>query len=168
MATIIVESGSGATITANSYLSIASTSEYLESKGVTTWSTLTTDTKTTTLIQATYYMELLPWRGIKALSTQPLEWPRRGVYDRNGYPILSTEIPTPIKRGQAELALRYSLSKDPLSDLSVGDGYISMERVDVIEVQYRAGYRSNVSFPEVDQILSPFLRGPLFVEAERA
>jgi hypothetical protein len=168
MATIIVESGSGATITANSYVSIASASAYLESKGITTWSALTTTTQSTTLIEACYYMELLNYKGLKSLSTQPLEWPRRGVYDKNGYPVLSDEIPTPIKRGQMELAYRYSLDKDPVADLSVGDGYITMERVADIEVQYSEGYAPNVSFPEVDKILAPFLKSSLCVETERA
>jgi hypothetical protein len=165
---IIVESGSGATLTANSYVSIASCTEYLNSKGLTTWGTSTTTAQEVSLINAQLWMELLPWKGQKSLSTDPLVWPRRSVFDRDGFPVYSDTIPIQIKRAQAELAYRFFLGKAPFVDIATGDGYVSRETVGPITIEYKAGYSTSYKFPEIDALLFPFLDNSLSVPIERA
>lgn len=165
--TLIVESGSGATITANSYVSIASCAEYLNSKGLTTWAAATTGQEVS-LINACMWMELLPWKGQRALSTDPLAWPRRSVHDRDGYDVLSTEIPRDIKRGQCELAYRYYLNKSPFVDIATGDGYVTKEVVGPIEISYAQGYSTSYKFPEIDNLFAPYLDSSLNVLLERS
>ena len=165
---IVVESGPGATLTANSYVSLASCAEYLNSKGLTTWASATTTTREVSLINSCMWMEILPWKGQKALSTDPLVWPRRSVFDRDGYPVLSTEIPRDIKRGQMELAYRYFLNKSPFVDIASGDGYVTKEVVGPIEVSYSGGYSTSYKFPEVDKLFEPYLESILNVLLERA
>jgi hypothetical protein len=165
---IIVESGSGATLTANSYVTLASCAEYLNSKGLTTWASATTTARETSLINAQLWMELLPWKGQKALSTDPLVWPRRSVFDRDGYPVYSDTIPIQIKRAQAELAYRFFIGKSPFVDIATGDGYVTKEVVGPIEVSYVQGYSTSYRFPEIDALLLPFLDNSLSVPIERA
>lgn len=165
---IIVESGSGATITANSYVSAASCAQYLNSKGLTTWGTSTATAQEVSLINAQLWMEILPWKGQKALSTDPLCWPRRSVFDRDGYPVYSDTIPTEIKRGQMELAYRYFINKNPFLDIASGDGYVTKEVVGPIEISYSTGYSTSYKFPEIDNLFAPYLDSSLNVLLERA
>ncbi|MEW6658776.1 MAG: DnaT-like ssDNA-binding protein [Thermodesulfobacteriota bacterium] len=164
--TIIIEDGSGVT-GANSYVSVASATAYLNSKGLTTWGTSTTTAKEVSLNQATLYMELLPWKGAKALQTYPLAWPRRGMLDRDGYSVLSDTIPQSVKYAQIELAYRYKAGKNPLADISSGDGYVTKESVGPIEIDHSLGYSTSDKFPEIDRLLEPFLSNAYGVVVER-
>ena len=165
---IIVESGSGATLTANSFISIASCTEYLNSKGLTSWGTSTATAQEVSLINAELWLEMLPWKGQKALSTYPLVWPRRGMKDRDGYDIYSDTIPTAIKRAQMELAYRSYLGRSPFVDIASGDGYVTKEVIGPVEITYAQGYSTSYKFPEIDALLSHLLDSTLSVRIERA
>jgi len=113
-------------------------------------------------------METLPWRGIKADSTQSLEWPRRNVIDRNQYYVSATVVPVAIRQAQAELALRYLTGGDPAPDLSEM-GNIVREKVDVIEIEYdRGGKRDVPEYTYIDRLLKPYLKSAFMVELVRA
>jgi len=165
---IIVETGVGTNIAANSYVTIAETDTYFESIGVTEWTEGDDDAKEYAVLNACLYMELLDWKGQKALSTDPLVWPRRGVVDDDGYPVYSDTIPIQVRRAQMELALRYLQGKAPMGDISSGDGYVSRETIGPITVEYRSGYSANAKFPTVDALLKPWLNSTLCVVMERA
>jgi hypothetical protein len=165
---IVVETGVGTLASANSYVTIASCTAYLDSKGLTTWGTSTTTVQEVSLINSCMWMEILPWKGQKSLSTDPLVWPRRSVFDRDGYPVLSTEIPRDIKRGQMELAYRSFLNRNPFVDIVSGDGYITKEVVGPVEISYSTGYSTSYKFPEIDNLFAPYLDSSLNVLLERA
>jgi hypothetical protein len=135
---------------------------------------ITTFTSTTTileghLIRAARFMETLAWQGIKTLSTQALEWPRRSLLDNNNYYISSTCIPLRIKQGQAELALRYLTGGDPAPDLAFSGANIVMEKVDVIEIRYDTGGKRDIpEYLYIDYLFKPFLYSILNVELVRA
>jgi len=166
--TIVLETGTGTVASANSYISIASCSEYLNKKGLTTWGTSTATAQAMSLINACLWMELQSWKGQKALSTDPLTWPRRGVFDRDGYNVYSDEIPRDIKRGQCELAYRSFLGKSPFVDVATGDGYVTEETVGPITLKYAQGYSTSYRFPEIDHLFEPYLDSSLSVRVERA
>lgn len=48
------------------------------------------------MVQATEFMEQLPWKGAKKAECQTLAWPRRGVTLKDGTIIPDTEIPEAI------------------------------------------------------------------------
>lgn len=165
--TLVVETGAGIA-GANTYYSLASANSYFQSRGVTTWEDADSADKQVSLIKATSYMETLPWIGLKTYSTNPLDWPRRNVVDKNGYYVSATAIPLQIKQGQAEVALRYLTGSDPLPDLA-DSGQIVRERVDVIEVEYTAqGKTAQPTFSYVDALFSQFLLSSLNVNLSRA
>jgi hypothetical protein len=164
--TLIIEDGSGVA-GANSYVSLASATAYLDAKGLTTWGTSTATAKEISLNQAVLYMELLPYKGAKALSTDALAWPRRCMKDRDGYPILSDTIPTAVKYAQIELAYRYMAGKNPLADIASGDGYITSESVGPVTTEYSTGYSTSDKFPEVSALLEPFLLNAHGVPVDR-
>lgn len=109
--TIIVENGtivSGA----NSYVSEAELTAYATARGV----TLSLDTEQL-LIRAMDYIEAQIYLGYKFTSTQPLQWPRSGVYV-DSYLVDSDVIPTELKNGQMETALAIDNGQDPLADIA--------------------------------------------------
>jgi hypothetical protein len=110
----------------------------------------------------------LDWNGTKTSSTNPLEWPRRNVLDRNGYYISATGIPLHIKWVQTELAIRFINDNDPLPDQDTS-GNIVRERVDVVEIEYERGGASQIpSMPYIDVLLKPWIRSKNIVEIVRA
>ncbi|MFZ9656225.1 MAG: DnaT-like ssDNA-binding protein [Limnohabitans sp.] len=66
--------------TDNSYLSVAEGDAIAATMlGTLNWTSATPTNKEAALIQATLQLDTLGWIGSKALSTQPLQWPRDGA-----------------------------------------------------------------------------------------
>lgn len=105
MATLVVETGAGLA-TANSYCNEDEADLYHEKHYyASTWTSATSDNKEIALMWATRLIdEQVEWAGVAVGTTQALMWPRNLVYDRNGYAILSTTIPTWLKEATAEFA----------------------------------------------------------------
>lgn len=153
---LTVEDGTGVT-GANTYFSLASATEYFSDRGVTTWLEGAETDKSAALIKACHYMETLDWKGTKTYSDNPLEWPRVGVPDRNGWAIDYNEIPRDIKWGQCEIAYRYFSGSDMLPDLERGGAVVREKVVDAIEVQYASWADGNTKFQYVTAVLRPYL-----------
>ena len=49
------------------------------------------------MVQATEFMEQLPWKGVKTTGLQSLAWPRTGVSLKDGTLLPETEIPESIR-----------------------------------------------------------------------
>ena len=49
------------------------------------------------MVQATEFMEQLPWKGVKTTGLQSLAWPRTGVLLKDGTRLPETEIPESIR-----------------------------------------------------------------------
>jgi hypothetical protein len=169
MPEIVVETGVGTLASANSFFSLNSCTQYFTNIGkLTNWASGTTTTQSAALIRATYLMENYDWIGTKALSTQPLEWPRRNVTDKNNFYISSTVIPLQIKWIQAELAYRFLNGDDPLPDNDT-TGNVIREKVDVVEIQYDSGGAQQVpSQPYIDTLLREWVRGKSSIIIQRA
>lgn len=113
----IVEDGSGL-INSNSYISVEYADDYFASRDVISW-VGSLVAKQGAIVQATDYIERR-WgkyfNGIAQYASKPqaLSFPRTGVYDYNGMPVIG--IPEKLKKATAEYAFRaYSadLSPDP-------------------------------------------------------
>ena len=167
--TIVIETGAGTLASANSYYSLVSATTYITTIGRSSeWTSFSTTTQNAALIRACYFMETLDWNGTKTSSTNPLEWPRRNVLDRNGYYISATGIPLHIKWVQTELAIRFINDNDPLPDQDTS-GNIVRERVDVVEIEYERGGASQIpSMPYIYVLLKPWIRSKNIVEIVRA
>lgn len=101
--TLVVEDGtivSGA----NSYVSDSDYTTYAAARGKTIGTSATI--REQELILAMDYIEShrSQFKGLKVSSTQPLQWPRSGVYI-DGFLIASDEIPTDLKSAQIEAAI---------------------------------------------------------------
>ena len=49
------------------------------------------------MVQATEFMEQLPWKGVQTTEDQSLAWPRTGVILKDGTLLSNTEIPESIR-----------------------------------------------------------------------
>jgi hypothetical protein len=96
------------------------------------------DATDTPMRRAWAYLNGLPWKGTKTLGRdQAGAWPRTSMIDCDGNEIATDEIPTELVTAQYELARAEKASPGVLSPQgSIRDSLISMENVDVIQVQY--------------------------------
>lgn len=165
---LVVETGA-VIAGANSYLAIADADAYHSDRGNTAWSSASDSQKTAAILAATAFLDGRYRPRFKGYRTQPLtqclEWPRVSV-DVDGYQgpkanrmtgryyLQGDIIPQRIKDAVCALALR-ALSGSLSPDL---DPAVSKEKVDVIEIEYGKGLKGSVSYPEIDQLLSDYLK----------
>lgn len=91
-------------IDANSYVTLAEADIYLEaSLNAESWTALDDERKKAALAHAARLIESLRFGGLKSTATQSLEWPREGVFDRNGYYV--NGVPSKLKDAQCEIAI---------------------------------------------------------------
>lgn len=152
--TFVVADGTNLT-NATSYVSVAEADDYFEvDRAFTaTWSALTTTEKEYLLGWSTRILDQkIKWKGTKDTTTQALEWPRDGTYDRNGVAILDTVIPQQLKDATCEFA-KFAQTNDPTTGSGVD--FIRAITLDVLEIEYQEG-TSQSSFPT---LLNSILRG---------
>lgn len=131
---------------ANSYASVAEARAYATARGVTL--PVGDPAVEVLMIRAMDWLESLraQYPGTKVSATQPLQFPRVGVYV-DGFLVAETEIPAILKSAQCQVAVDLNDGIDPLATYTAEPAVIR-EKVDVLETQY-----SEVS---VDQV--PYLR----------
>ena len=122
MATIIVEDGS--------IVATAEFTQYCADRNITISGTYGDESEL--LILAMDYFEQQPFRGIKFIETQPLQFPRSDLFI-DGYLSNSSQIPELVKDAQITIAISIMAGNDPLSTV---DRAVKREKVDVIEVEY--------------------------------
>ena len=99
--------------------------------------------------------EHLRWNGETLNSTQRAPLPRTGLFDRNGYEVLSTAVPEDGKRAQAYLALLL-FRDDRISES--GDGIEAAVRMGQTSVTYGSGGSGVELIPDwVRAPIRPFL-----------
>ena len=129
MATIIVEDGS-IVANANSYVTTAEFTQYCADRNITISGTYGDESEL--LILAMDYFEQQPFRGIKFIETQPLQFPRSDLFI-DGYLSNSSQIPELVKVAQITIAISIMVGNDPLSTV---DRAVKKEKVDVLEIEY--------------------------------
>ena len=162
---LVVEDGT-ALANAESFISVASATQYHSDRNNTAWALLTTPVMESSLRQAADYMEQVyreRWAGYRTTGTQALSWPRTLVPQKDapgGYRAWPFYYPTnvvPMLVGYACASLALRASVGPLSpDLG---RFTTKEKVDVIEVDYLPGARQTIKFREIDNMLAIFFDG---------
>jgi len=156
MADLIVEDGSLATSTANSYVSLDDFEVYWENRwGLgDTWYGYTDAQKEEALVRAGEYLNSLKWKGTKLYYNQGMSWPREGVYDEDDLLIPYTIIPAQIKNAQMEGAKVELASNGALqSDLDRG-GKVKRKKVDVLETEWFDGAPAGTVYRRLSGYLS--------------
>jgi hypothetical protein len=89
--------------TANSYVDQSSADDYFSGRfGADAWFAFTDAQKQQLLVSATRIIDTCIFGGFKAIPLQPLQWPRRNVFNREGRPIFG--MPAKLLEATYELA----------------------------------------------------------------
>jgi len=135
--------------TNESYCTVAFADTWHSNRGNATWAALTTAQKEQCLRKATDYLEqAYTWTGYRVASTQPLSFPRHGIWI-DGYTIPSDSVPVAIQNACAELAVKASQS-ELSADLTKN---VIREKVDVIEVEYSEHSPQWTRYRAIDNML---------------
>jgi hypothetical protein len=70
----------------------------------TAWSDFDTAQKQGILVQATNYLETFIYGGLRSSMSQPLQWPRQGIYSNEGYAHSPLTVPTKVQQAVCEMA----------------------------------------------------------------
>lgn len=156
---LTVEDGTGKS-DADSYCSIAAADVHHAARGMTNWATLLSDEKEQALRRATDYMTEVYgplWSGIRVTLAQALDWPRTGAERKEAFSVwLSTEVPPPVVKACAELALR-AAAGPLLGDLG---REVIEQTVGPITTKYRPGSPQAKRYAAVDSMLSALMETP--------
>lgn len=156
---LTVETGTGTNPAANSYLSLADLASYHLLRAKDAWADADDTERTAAAIVAMDWLDRQPWRGLRKLSTQPLAWPRTGIYDELGNTIAA--IPQRVKVAQAEAALIALDGELPGDQVIEGANAIQALSAGPVSITYRdvSGAVPQVAAPKLSLILSDLLWG---------
>ena len=146
MATLIVEDGSIVS-GANTYVTVAEFTQFCSDRNITITSTYGDESEL--LIQAMDYFEQQPFKGIKFVETQPLQFPRSDFY-LDGYLTDSDAIPQLVKDAQITIAVSIMQGNDPLTTL---DRSVKREQIDVLEIEYMDNAGPSVIIRSISNIM---------------
>lgn len=124
------------------------------------WTTSTDAEKVSALREASEYLDLsYTWGGRRTERTQVRDFPRTGLYDRDGYSVVG--IPQAVKDATSYLALAVRKGDVLMPDIDAGavEGDIRRQRSKIEgleeEIEYVAGATQSIGkrFPKVDRML---------------
>jgi hypothetical protein len=168
----VVEDGTGKN-DGNSYCPVADADAYhADLTGSTVWAAAITGAKQAALMKATQYLDLqygTRWRGYRANgfgdsgdTQQALDWPRVEVYDVDGWPYNSYELPARLVHATCEMALRFLQGDDPLATVTE-PGALASESVTVGPISERKDYLGSKPYGyiyrKVDALVRPLITG---------
>jgi hypothetical protein len=124
----------------NSYVTEQELLDYASAREITV-----SGTPEVLLIKAMDWLELRSYKGTKTEETQDLEFPRNG----------DTEVPKAIKTAQVITAILIDQGED---FWGVVEPAIKSERIEgAIDIEYQEGGASSNRYPQLDNLLSPYL-----------
>lgn len=143
----------------NSYLSVDEANDYFAGRfGAEKWTEFTTPQKQSLLVTATKKLDTATFGGLRSKIIQSLQWPRRGLTDRDGYSISDLVIPNALKEAACEMAYWIWTEEDRLlsdTDIEQVDTY----KVGPMDFQVN---KNRVTFPSrVDELLKSIGPGVL-------
>lgn len=162
---LIVEDGTGKT-DSESYISVVDANTYHISHGCPdAWTRARDDTKEIALRVASQYIDAYYgplWVGIRANSTQALDWPRSGAATRDGYSIDSSVIPLALKQANCIAALKEVESAGSLAPDIADTGSILSTDVTVGSISEKIVYAGGKTGLKKFTLLSNILRGLVY------
>ncbi len=159
MADLIVEDGTGKE-DADAYISLVDAAIYHDNYSPperrTQWAAASDEDKKASIRTATAWMDAIyDWRGLVAVNTQALEWPRVAVFDSSGRRIASDVVPRRVSNCCAYLAGENLTS--PLS--SSIDREAKSERVGPVAVEYMDRAAETVRYPHARRLVRAYIVG---------
>jgi hypothetical protein len=128
--------------TMNSYCDLAVADTYFAFRfGGEAWADFDEAKKEALLVRATNRLETLKYGGLKFVRTQPLLWPRSGIYDDEGNLYAPNILPTKLKQATCEMALWYWTEEDRyFSDVDLDQ--VESYKVGPLDVKAKQGAKA--------------------------
>lgn len=152
---LTIETGAGVP-GADSYVTLSEARAFASSRGVTL---PTVDGELEVLLRkATDYLESLTgsYKGSRTNASQPLQWPRTGVYlyAEDTAALAGNVIPDALKKAQSQLAIEAKTAD--LAPTSTGRA-VRLKTIGPITTEYEPGQSATgtPTFPKVDTFLGP-------------
>lgn len=150
MSLLIIEDGTLSSASANSYITVAELTTFVDSYGLTI--PAATLASTTMMEQAilrgmAFVESEFDFKGEKMSYDDPLEWPRFGIYK---------EIPNGLKNAVCRAAYEESVESGILQSNLTSN--IKREKIDVIETEYFTSTPSRVVYRTIEGFLKGLLR----------
>lgn len=163
---LVVESGSGADSSANSYITVAECSTYHADMGNAAWAAASASPDTArenAVIRASRAIDRLYGRKFKGRQTFPgvqaMEWPRIGVYLVDGsFEVDEDEMPTALKHAACEAALRELAESGSMTPDMERGGAIDQVSAGSVSVTFAKGAPAIATRIAIDGILAPLLK----------
>ena len=163
-ATFTLEDGTGV-VDANAYVSVATVTQYAEDylEASSEWTALPQATQERLIRVATRYLDAqfgTAWLGTRANETQALDWPRSGVYDRSGFYLASTALPSALERACCQFIIE-ATADDLLPNLdSAGRVKRFREKMGAFdeETEYESGFAEGKVYQLALGLLGELLR----------
>lgn len=140
----------------DTYATEAELAAYAAARGITI-----AGTPSVLLIKAMDYLATLDdrWQGERTSTTQPLAWPRTGVY-LYGTAVADDAFPQSLIDAQIRLALDVNAGTNLMPNVGVGaSGSVIEKTADVVTVKYAEGYNNTQPiFVAVNGLLKPLMK----------
>ncbi|HSW65281.1 MAG TPA: DnaT-like ssDNA-binding protein [Dissulfurispiraceae bacterium] len=149
--TLTVEDGTRPT-GANTYASLADADAYWADRGNSTWEDATDDEKAAALIQATDYLNGLPWIGRK-VAIRVMAWPRYDVIV-DSYALGSDEIPDEVVQATCYMAGEIIGGATPLA---ATDRPLTKLTAGAVSMEWDAASSQAPEYPALKSILRGYI-----------
>ena len=161
MPTLIIEDGTAATQSANSYVTVENVDTFCENYGLASWASLSTTDKETSIFRGMAYVETFDFKGEKENYDNPLEWPRYGIYDENRIDpsldlLFYQEIPKGLKNAVCRASYEESIDPGVLQQTLTSN--VKSEKVDVIAFEYFSSEPSKAIYTSILGFLKGLIR----------
>lgn len=145
---------------ANSYVTQAEFEAYLEERlhvpaALLEGGSATDEQKEAALIWATRVLDANTcWTGSAATETQALNWPRSGMFSKNGFAIPEDEIPKALKNAQSEMAMLLFGTDLTLQNEVIAQGLTAL-KAGPVELEWKEEFTQIVVPASVTSLLVP-------------
>ena len=175
MPILILEDGTAASQSANTYVLISDVDTFCDNLGLSEWSALSITDKETAILRGMAAIETYDFKGVKMSWGNPLSWPRYGVWSESYYGGIEDwsseeiafyqEIPKGVKNAACRAAYEESQSAGCLQ--ASGTSNIKREKIDVIETEYFDKYPSVTIYVQIEGYLKDLLKSGDVVNVRR-
>jgi hypothetical protein len=161
---LVIEDGTAATLSANSYVTVAEVTTFCSDYGLSSWALLGSTDKITAILRGMAFVDSeFDFKGVKTNYYNPLEWPRYGVYDDLDSDSFASEemewyqeIPSGVKKAACRAAYEESASAGVLQASLTSN--IRSQKIDVIEVEYFGQQPSKTIYRTIQGFLKGLIR----------
>ena len=148
---------------ANTYASLNTITAYLAPRGAKEWAALTEDQQTIFAIQATDFLNGLPYRGVPVVGGRIMAWPQKGQRYADGTAVPENAVPVQVVYAQCELCAFAADGRFTFrTTREEAVGALTSQNVNGVASSFAAPesdvYKGVTGFSSVDKLLAPFLK----------